>query len=66
MSMRGRESFPAFFNDRRDQSKEDEIRRKKFNCFLISLVESGLEIEVARNELLKVMRGEKSEIMAKI
>ena len=55
-----------FFNDRRDQSKAGDIRRKKFNDFLTFLVGNGLKRELARNELQKVMRGEKSEILAKI
>ncbi len=55
-----------FFNDRRDQSNAGDIRRKKFNDFLVFLMENGLEREVARDELLKVMHGEKSEILANI
>ncbi len=55
-----------FFNDRRDQSKAGDARRNKFNDLLVFLVENGLEREVARNELLKVMRGEKSDILSKI
>lgn len=55
-----------FFNDRRDQSRAGDARRKKFNDLLEFLLENGLEREMARNELLKVMRGEKSEILARI
>ncbi len=55
-----------FFNDRRDQSKSGDERRKKFNDLLAFLIENGLETEVARIELLKVMHGGKSEILAKI
>ena len=55
-----------FFTDRRDQSEAGNVRRKKFNDFLIFLMENGLERKIARNELLKVMRGEKSEVLAKI
>jgi hypothetical protein len=55
-----------FFNDRRDQSSAGNARRKKFDDLLIFLMEYGLEREVARNEMLTVMRGEKSEILAQI
>jgi transcriptional accessory protein Tex/SPT6 len=55
-----------FFNDRRDQSRAGDARRKKFNDLLEFLLENDLEREMARNELLKVMRGEKSEILARI
>ncbi|UCH81253.1 MAG: hypothetical protein JSW20_01240 [Nitrospiraceae bacterium] len=55
-----------FFNDRRDQSSTGNVRREKFDDLLIFLMENGLERQVARNEMLTVTRGEKSEILAQI
>ena len=55
-----------FFNDRRDQSGAGDARRNKFNELLAFLMENGLEREIARTEMLKVMRGEKSETLSKI
>jgi hypothetical protein len=55
------------FNDRRDLSSKGEKRRKRFaelQTFLIE--EHDVDSIVARNELLKVMRGERSKILSKI
>lgn len=56
-----------FFGDRRDNNKEGELRRTKFGELLDYLVNSvGLEPIEARTELLKAIRGEKSDILKKI
>ena len=55
-----------FFGDRRENNKAGEQRRIKFGELLDYLIADGLEISVARNELLKAIRGEKSEILKKI
>ena len=55
-----------FFNNRRDPSQAGEIRRKKFDELLGFLIENGFDRKIARQELVKVMRGEKSGILAKI
>jgi hypothetical protein len=53
-----------FFGDRRDLSEAGARRRQRFAELLTYLVGSGLDGVVARAELLKVMRGEASEILA--
>ena len=55
-----------FFGDRRANDVAGERRRHKFGQLLEYLVSEGLEAAIARNELLKVMHGEKSEILSKI
>lgn len=52
-----------FFDDRRDMSDTGAQRRKRFDELLAGLVARGLERTVARNEMLKVMRGQPSEIL---
>ena len=52
-----------FFSDRRDVSQAGLARRKKFGDILDYLVEQGLEHAIARDELIKVVRGEQSEIL---
>lgn len=54
------------FSDRREMSEKGEKRRKKFQQMLDFLQGKGLAREVARPELLKLLRGEKSEVLAKI
>lgn len=54
------------FGDRRDLSEAGITRRKRFDELLSFLVENDLEPEIARLELIKVMRGEKSEVLSKI
>ncbi|MFT6101756.1 MAG: hypothetical protein ACJATV_000561 [Granulosicoccus sp.] len=55
------------FNDRRDLSAKGEKRRKRFSELQTFLVEKhGLDSLVAREELLKVMRGETSKILSQI
>lgn len=55
-----------FFSDRRDLSEGGNRRRQRFAELLDYLIGRGLVREVARGELLKVMRGEKSEILRTI
>jgi len=54
-----------FFSDRRDFSEAGLKRREKFDTILRFLIENGLEKEIARAELIKVMRGNKSEVLSK-
>jgi len=56
-----------FFGDRRNNDETGEKRRAKFGELLDYLVSrEGLEPEQARNELLKAIRGEKSDILKNI
>jgi hypothetical protein len=54
------------FSDRRDVSEQGRNRRKRFDELMRYLVFHGFEKTVARSELLKVLRGEKSEVLANI
>lgn len=54
------------FNDRRDMSEAGIKRRKKFDELLTMLLEHDLEREVARAELIKLLRGERSELLSNI
>lgn len=55
------------FNDRRDLSDKGEKRRQRFAELQAYLVkEHTIESDVARDELLKVMRGESSELLSDI
>ena len=54
-----------FFSDRRDLSEAGIQRRKRFEELLGFLDDKGIDRNTARMELLKIMRGEKSEILAK-
>lgn len=49
--------------DRRDTSELGLRRREKFSQLLELLKDSGMDAQVARQELLKVMRGENSEVL---
>jgi len=55
-----------FFGNRRDVSEAGEKRREKFGRLMEYLIAEGLEASVARNELLKVVHGQKSEILKDI
>lgn len=55
-----------FFNDRRDLSRQGQRRREKFEEIILYLVEKGLSKNIAREEILKVMCGEKSETLEKM
>ncbi|RZA07435.1 MAG: oxidoreductase [Moraxellaceae bacterium] len=56
----------GFFDDRRDWSETGLKRRQKFGALLDYVVERGVERSVARQELLKVLRGYSSDILRKI
>lgn len=51
------------FNNRRDLSQRGIKRRQKFEEILDRLTAAGYSKEVAREELLKIMRGEESDIL---
>ncbi len=51
------------FTDRRNLTKSGLARREKFGEVLEKLLKKGIPPDVARLELLKVMRGEGSEIL---
>ena len=51
------------FRDRRDTSEAGLKRRQNFEQLLRKLQAKGIGRDVARQELLKVMRGEKSELL---
>ena len=51
------------FHDRRDLSPQGVNRRKKFKELLDRLVHAGFQLNVARRELLKIMRGEESKLI---
>ncbi len=52
------------FGDRRDTSEAGIRRRENFSYVLEFLSEKGFNQNDARNELLKLIRGEKSEALA--
>ena len=52
-----------FAQSRRDHSERGEQRRQKFDKMLAALVRHGIEQEVARQELRKVINGIKSEVI---
>ena len=51
------------FRDRRDTSEMGLRRRERFGQLLEMLKDSGMDANIAREELLRVMRGENSEIL---
>jgi len=52
-----------FFGDRRDASPAGEVRRKRFGELLDQLVGRGVDRAVAKQELLKVVHGQRSELI---
>ena len=46
------------FSNRRNQTEKGEQQRQKFASILEKMINKGIEKTIARNELLKVMRGE--------
>ena len=50
------------FKDRRDTSKKGIRARQRFGKLLDMLVEAGLDADIAREELKKLLRGEESKI----
>jgi hypothetical protein len=55
-----------FFGDRRDMSEAGGRRRQRFAELLTYLGGAGLDPLAARAELLKVMRGGSSEVLARV
>jgi len=55
-----------FFSDRRDLSQAGLQRREKFAKLVDQLIAHGWSREIARTELLKILRGEKSELIEKL
>ena len=51
------------FKDRRDNSAEGQQVRDQFDRLLEMLVETGMRPELARQELLKMVRGEHNELL---
>jgi hypothetical protein len=51
------------FNNRRDLSKGGRKRRRVFEMLLGYLVSKGLEMVVARQELIRILNGEKSDVL---
>ena len=50
-------------HSRRDESETGKQRREKFGRMLELLMQRGIEREMGRLELLKMMRGEQSELI---
>lgn len=55
-----------FFSERRDVSGKGLMRRQRFGELHEYLVANGVDKTIARNELLKVMRGGSSELLKKM
>ena len=55
-----------FFDNRRDLSEKGEKRRKKFDEMLQFLMSKNIDRETARTEMIKVVRGGRSEMLSKI
>jgi hypothetical protein len=56
----------ADFQDRRDGSDVGQDRRDQFSKVLEELVEHGEDALAARDELLKILRGERSDVIEKL
>lgn len=54
------------FRDRRDTSPAGLQRRQNFEKLLQKLQAKGIDRDVARQELLKVMRGQRSELLDRL
>jgi hypothetical protein len=54
------------FLNRRDASEQGEVRRQRFAELMVYVVGRGLTESTARLELIKVLRGEPSEILSAI
>jgi hypothetical protein len=54
-----------FFSDRRDISKSGLKRRELFGKLMEVLTSKGMADHVARDELLKVLRGKGSAVLEK-
>ena len=54
----------SLFNDRRDASPAGLLRRQRFGEMLDFLIAHGIDRDTARAELIKVVRGEHSDLLA--
>ena len=52
-----------FFSDRRDNSDKGNKRREAFERLLVQLEQKGVTRKEARLELLKLLKGEESELL---
>ena len=55
-----------FCSSRRDNSPAGNRRRERFGELMVLLESNGIDESLARQELLKMLRGEKSELIEKI
>lgn len=55
-----------FFSERRDTSERGLARRRRFGELLDYLIAQHIEPALARAELIKAMRGQPSELLARI
>jgi len=55
-----------YFSDRRDTSDTGLKRRERFADLLTKLEKKGIEISVARDELIKIVKGQHSEILSNL
>lgn len=55
-----------FFSDRRDLSQAGQARREKFGRLLDQLAAHGWGRQLARAELMKILRGEGSELIERL
>ena len=55
-----------FFSDRRDYSEAGLKRREKFEQLITQLIAHGLSRDIARTELIKVLRGARSEVLEQL
>jgi hypothetical protein len=53
----------AVCDDRRDTSPNGQARRQQFENLLVLLEKKGLDRSIARVELLKMLHGEKSDLL---
>jgi len=51
------------FGDRRDKSKQGELRRQAFNKVINTLIDKGLSATTARIELLNHINNKKSKVL---
>lgn len=55
-----------FFDDRRNAGEKDGERRRHFRQLQDYLVAQGVEAQLARQEILKVLAGGESELLARL
>jgi hypothetical protein len=55
-----------FFSNRRDASEHGRRQRERFDALLRRLQDFGIDPATARAEIIKVLRGESSEVLARL